>query len=113
MTKAQLAAAAWLTLCDQNKCKESYAALSETSRSGIEEAAWSGYCLRFIQDLGENRSRNHIAASFARPISEKTTNPLTIFAYHSSYASQPSVVELIAMMHEKDGSWSITNYLIP
>lgn len=111
--KAQTAAAQWLTLWDQNKCKESYAALSPASRGEITETQWFGYCLRFVQDFGANRSRKPIAASFARPTSEKTSNPLSIFAYHSAYASQPSVVELVALMHENNGSWSITNYLIP
>jgi hypothetical protein len=110
--KGQTAAAAWLSLWDQNKCKESYAALSPTTRAGVSETQWVGYCLGFVQDLGANRSRKPIAVAFARPVAEKTDRPLSIFAYHSAFASQPSVVELVALMHEKHGIWSITNYIL-
>lgn len=109
--KGYSAAASWLGLWDQNKCKESYAALSSATRENLGETAWFGYCLRILQDLGANRSRKPIAAAFARSVPEKTDRPLAVLAYHSTFANQPSVVELVALMLEKNGAWSVTNYI--
>lgn len=109
--KGHSAAAAWLALWDKNKCKESYAALSTLTRESVDETAWFGYCLRVLQDLGANRSRKPIAAAFARSLPEKTDRPLAILAYHSTFANQPSIVELVALILEKNGAWSVTNYI--
>lgn len=111
-SKGHSAAASWLGLWDQNKCKESYAALSPMTRENLGETAWFGYCLRILQDLGANRSRKPIAAAFARSVPEKTDRPLAVLAYHSTFANQPSIVELVALMLEKDGKWSVTNYIL-
>lgn len=108
--KGQAAAASWLSLWDQNKCKESYAALSALTRGSVGETAWFGYCLRILQDLGANRSRKPIAAAYARALPDKTDRPLAVLAYHSAFAIQPSVVELVALMLEKNDTWSVTNY---
>jgi hypothetical protein len=108
--KGQAAAASWLSIWDR-KCNESYAPLSEMTRANIGETAWLGYCVRIIQDLGENRSRKPIASAYARSLPAKTDRPLAILAYHSSFATRPSVVELVALMLEKNGSWSVTNYI--
>jgi len=107
----QAAAASWLSLWDKNKCKESYAALAPLTRAGVSETAWFGYCLRSIQDLGGNKSRKLIAAAFARPLPAKTDRPLAVLAYHSTFANQPSVVELTGLMLTNEGTWSVTNYL--
>lgn len=109
--KGRSAAASWLGLWGQTKCKESYAALSSVSRENIGETEWFGYCLRIVQDLGANRSRKPIAAAFARSLPEKTDRPLAVLAYHSTFANQPSVVELVALMLETNGTWSVTNYI--
>lgn len=110
-TKGHSSGAAWLSLWDRNKCKESYSALSPLTRESIVETQWLGYCLRILQDLGPNRSRKPIAAAFARALPAKTDRPLAVLAYHSSFANQPSIVELVALMLEKDGTWSVTNYV--
>lgn len=107
--KGRAAASAWLNLWD-NKCKESHAALAPMSRELINQTEWFGYCLRLIQDLGNNRSRKPIAAAFARSLPAKTDRPLAVLAYHSAFANQPSIVELVALVLEKDGIWLVTNY---
>ena len=112
VAKAQIAASGWLSLWDTNKCRESYAALAPISRTGITEMQWLGYCIRMVQDVGANKSRKLIAAAFARALPDKTKRPLAVLAYHSSFEGTPSGVKLVALLLEKDASWSITNYLL-
>jgi hypothetical protein len=111
LVKSGSAAASWLGLWDNHKCKESYAALSPLTRTDVGETAWFGYCLRTMQELGPNKSRKLIAAAYARAVPAKTDRPLAVLAYHSTFENQPTIVELTAMMLEKNGSWSVTNYL--
>jgi hypothetical protein len=113
--KAQGSVNGWLGLWENNKCKESYDALAAMSKSGISEIQWLGYCARVAQDLGGTKasSRNLIAAAFARSLPDKTDRPLAVLAYHSSFENQTSVVELTALMLEKNGTWSMTNYVLP
>jgi hypothetical protein len=113
LDKAQAAADGWLKLWDSNKAKESYAALAGISRSRISELQWLGYKIRHVQDLGNNKSRKPIAAAFARALPDKTERPLGVLAYQSSFENSPSRVELVALLLEKDGTWTITNYLTP
>jgi hypothetical protein len=110
LDKGQTAAANWLGLWDGDKCKESFAALSPTTKQEITEADWAGYCSRAKGELGANRSRKLIAAAFARALPAKTDRPLAVLAYQSSSQNQPSFVELAALMLEKNGSWLVTNY---
>ncbi|MBL8181128.1 MAG: DUF4019 domain-containing protein [Blastocatellia bacterium] len=113
LVKGQSAASAWLSLWDKSKCKESFAALAPLTKENIDEVLWIDYCKRAIQDFGANRTRKPIAAAFARALPAKTDRPLAILAYHSSFENQPSVVEITALMLQKDGSWWVTNYLTP
>ena len=111
IARGRSAASAWLSLWDQRKYKETYAALSSLSREGITETQWSGYGLRIMQDLLANKSRKPIAAAFSRTVPEKTERPLAVLAYHSSFEGNPSIVEIVALMYEKNGTWSVTNYI--
>ena len=111
--KAQSSVSSWLALWEKAKCKESFSALASISKEGITEQGWVDYCNRLNKALGINRSRTPIAAAFTRSLPEKTDRPLGILAYHSTFEKEPSVVELIGLMLEKGGSWSMTNYLLP
>jgi hypothetical protein len=111
--KGQASVNSWLALWANSKCKESFSALSSLSRDGISEQDWSNYCARLNKGLGANKSRNLIAAAFSRSLPDKTDRPLAILAYNSSFENVPSAVELISLMLEKEGNWSITNYLLP
>jgi Protein of unknown function (DUF4019) len=111
--KGRAAVTSWLGLWDKGRCKESYAALASLSRAGITEQDWTEYCNRMNKDLGANRSRKLVAAAYARSLPDKTARPLAILAYRSAFANEPVVAELISLLLEKDGTWMVTNYVLP
>jgi len=110
--KAEAAVVSWLAMWEKRKCKESYAALAGLSRDGIKEPDWVEYCTDLNKQLGANKTRRLIAAAFARSLPDKTARPLAVLAYRSTFANQPVVVELTALMLEQNGSWIMTNYLL-
>lgn len=109
ITNVQKAAGTWLALWD-NGCKGSYEELSSVTRKRVGDLEWFGYCIRYVQDLGKNRSRKPIAVAYPRSTRDLMDRPLAIHAYHSSFVSKPSVVEMVALFPEKDGKWSVTSY---
>lgn len=111
LTKGQTATMEWLRLWNGQKCRESYAGLSAITRSENTETSWVDYCLKVNGFLGANKSRNLVAAAFTRSLPSKTDQPVAVLAYHSDFAGRASMIEIIGLILEKDGSWTVTNYL--
>lgn len=111
MADGEKAAASWLGLWDKMKCLDSYANLSQLTRADLSEKLWIEYCQQNNNVLGQNRSRKLIASAFTKGRPPKTDRPLAILAYHSTFAKSPSGVDLVALLLEMNGSWSVTNYL--
>lgn len=61
--------------------------------------------------LGEKKSRTLIAAAFTRSLPPKTDRPVAVLAYHSNFAKRESVIEIIALLLQDGGGWTVTNYL--
>jgi hypothetical protein len=111
IASGQSAASSWLGLWGSTKCRESYLGLSSITRSDNTEESWTGYCKDVNKTLGANRSRTLIAAAFTSSLPGKTERPVAVLAYHSDFPGRASVVEIIGLILEKDGSWVVTNYL--
>lgn len=104
-------AGTWLAIWGKPKCRESYLGLSSMTRADIGEKLWIDYCEKANGSLGANSSRKLVASAFTKSYPPKVASPVAILAYHSNFANQASVVELLALMLEKDGKWTVTNYL--
>ena len=111
LSKGQAATTAWLSLWNGQKCRESYIKLSPITHSENSETSWIDYCSKVNKFLGANKSRNLVAAAFTKSLPSKTERPVAIVAYHSGFAGRESMIEIIALIQEKDGSWTVTNYL--
>jgi len=102
----------WLASWDALKCRESYLAMSAITRSENTETSWVDYCTRVNDTLGAQRSRDMIAAAFTRSLPPKTDQPVGIMAFQSDFTkTDRSVVEIVGLLLEKNGTWSVTNYL--
>jgi hypothetical protein len=107
----QRTVSSWLMLWDNRKCRESHVALSSITKADNPEAGWIEHCTKANDFLGKNKSRNLVAAAFTRSLPGKTDRPIAILAYHSDFPKRSTVVEIVALILEKDGHWVITNYL--
>ena len=105
------AGGAWLGLWDKMKCRESYVSLSAITKSDNSEKSWVEYCTKTNDYLGANSSRKLVAAAFTKSLPTKTDRPLAVLAYQSNFANRAAVVEIVALMLDKDDKWIVTNYL--
>lgn len=111
LAKGEKSTATWFELWGGMKCRESYNSLSSVSRQNVTEKAWVDWCTTANTSLGKNNSRKLIAAAFTRSLLPKADRPLGILVYQSSFANRTPVVELTGLILERDGAWSMTNYL--
>jgi hypothetical protein len=102
----------WLGLWDKMKCRESYVSLSAITKLDNSEKSWIDYCEKVNNYLGANSSRKLIAAAFTKSLPTKTDRPVAILSYQSNFANRAAVVEIVALLLEKDGKWTVTNYLL-
>ncbi len=110
-SKAEAATTSWLGLWDSKKCRESFRAMSSITRAENDEKGWADYCVMVNGKLGAKSSRNLIASAYTNSLPEKTDRPLAIHAYQTNFANRSSVVEVIGLVLEKDGKWTVSNYL--
>ena len=110
-SKAAAASASWLELWDSKKCGESFLAMSSITRAENTKGSWSDYCVMVNGELGLKRSRTLIASAYTRSLLPKTARPLAIHAYHTNFANRSSVVEIMGLLLEKDGNWTVSNYI--
>ena len=111
VAKAEASVSSWLGLWDAGKCPETYKPLSPITRAELKEKDWVDFCTKAGSFLGTKTSRKRIATAFTRSLPGKTDRPVAIVAYHSNFSNRQSVVELVALLLENNGSWTITNYL--
>lgn len=110
-SRAEASTSSWLGLWDSKKCRESFVAMSSITRAENTEKGWADYCVMVNSKLGPKSSRNLIASAYTRSLPEKTDRPLAILAYQTNFASRSSVVEILGLVLEKDGNWTVSNYI--
>jgi hypothetical protein len=81
------------------------------TKQDTTEKQWVEYCGRFTDFVGKNSSRHLIAIAFTRSLLPKTDRPLAIFGYQGTFEQQPSVIEIVGLLQEKNGNWVVTNYM--
>ena len=109
---ADRAAEKWLGMWDAGKCKESFASLSPLAREKITEKLWVDYCGNAQNALGKLGARKPTAGSLIKSLPAKPEYSGATIRYHSSFANAESVIEIVTLVLEKDGRWTVSNYMI-
>ena len=97
---------------DAGKCKESFTSLSPLARERITEKLWVDYCGNAQKALGKLRARKPTAGTLIKSLPVKPEYSAATIRYHSAFANAESVIELVTLVLEKDGSWTVSNYAI-
>lgn len=105
------AAQDWLGVWGERKCSESYRSLTSISREAVKENQWLEYCAAAHQGMGKLKSRELIAITSTRSLPSKPDRAGAAFRYQSEFENQ-SGVEVISFTQEKDGTWTVSNYLV-
>ena len=108
--KIAAAATGWLKLWDSQKCKETYDGLTSLSKDSISGPQWIPYCQDVHQKLGKLQSRKLIANSTIKSLPPKPEFSGATHGYRSVFQNA-TVVEIVTLTREKDGRWTVSNYL--
>jgi hypothetical protein len=98
-----------LDIWDQQKCGESYRALTSISREAVEEPLWVEFCKSAHRGLGKLRSRELIAITTTKSLPQQPDKSGAVLRFQSIFENGP-VIERMSFTSEKDGTWSVSNY---
>ena len=101
----------WLKVWGEQKCKESYGALTSISREAVKEQLWMEYCKSTHMGVGKLRSRELIAAATTSSLPGKPDRSGASLRFQSEFENGRAI-EFVSLTLEKDGSWTVSNYMI-
>jgi hypothetical protein len=107
----QKAAESWMPLWDIGKYEESYELLAQDTRDKISKRQWFVYWTGVRKPLGALKSRKLKKAEYIKSLPSMPNQEGALLQYESSFEKNESVLEIFAMMREKDGTWRVANYL--
>lgn len=110
---AQNAAESWLPLLDSEKYEESWEALSPKTKERYSKRQWEAGMMGFRQPLGKLKSRTFGRAVYTKSLQGHPEHEGAIVRFDSVYENKESVVELVGVIHDKDGRWRVLLYTIP
>ncbi len=108
---SQAAVEKWLAGWDAGKCKESYLVLSPLSRKQVDEKLWVEYCVGGLKARGRVNDRKPIASSLIKSLPVQPDHSGATVRYQTIFENGPSV-EVVTLVLEKNGIWTVANYLI-
>jgi hypothetical protein len=111
-TEGQIKKAAqnWLSIWSDQKCKESYGALTSISKEAIKEQQWVEYCSAAHTGLGKLKSRELIAVGTVSSLPSKPEHAGASLRFQSTFENGETI-EYISLTLEKAGRWTVSNYL--
>ncbi|MEP6703876.1 MAG: DUF4019 domain-containing protein [Acidobacteriota bacterium] len=108
--KVESVAVGWLTLFDQAKCSETYSALTSISRQAVTAEQWNPYCRSSREFLGKLKSRKLITSSVVKSLQPRADLSGATLQYRSMF-DNTTVTEFVSLTLEKNGMWTVSNYL--
>ena len=99
----------FLSVWDQQKCGETYRALTSISRDAVKEELWLEYCKSAHLGLGKLKSRELIAITTASSLPPRPDRSGAVLRFQSEFENR-ATVEFVSLTSEKDGSWTVSNY---
>lgn len=100
----------WLSKWDQQKCTESCRELTSISRESIKESLWLEYCTSAHLGLGKLISRDLIAITTTGSLPPKPDRSGAVLRFQSRF-EKGETIEFVSLTSEKDGTWTVSNYV--
>ena len=97
---------AWLILWDEGKYEDFYKLLAEDTRQRFTERDWFNYWIDVRYPLGKLKSRKFAARKYIN-------QERLLFVYAGSYENKETIIEMCAVIREKDGNWRVWSYYTP
>ena len=114
--KAEEAARAWLVLVDAGKNVESYYATTTWFRYTVAREKWDARLVNGRRPLGNVKSRTLAMKQYTTDVPDSPKGEYVVIKFKTVFENMPKgkkeMIETIAPMLQKDGSWRVAGYSI-
>lgn len=109
---AVAAANAWLSLVDEGKYTDSWAAAAELFQNAIPKGRWGQQVEGARGPLGRVVKRKVLSKAYRTSLPGAPDGEYVVVRYATSFANKASAVETVTPMLERDGKWRVSGYYI-
>jgi hypothetical protein len=112
VAKAQVAAKSWLALTDSAKYGQSWDDAASFFKGAITKADWEKTVKGVRSPLGAVKARKVKSATFTRTLPGAPDGEYVVIQFESQFENKASAIETVTPMHDKDGAWRVSGYVI-
>ena len=110
-TSAQIAVQAWLALIDTQSYAASWETAASSFRRVVPQATWSATVEEVRVQLGPLKARVLKSATPEKPPGS-LQGEYIVFRFDTTFERGPALIEVVAALKEKDGTWRVAGYLV-
>ena len=110
-TPAQISVQAWLALIDTRSYDASWETAASSFKRVVPRETWSATVDEVRVQLGQLKTRVLKGATPEKPPGSLQGEYL-VFRFDTTFERGPAVIEVVAALKEKDGTWRVAGYLV-
>jgi hypothetical protein len=109
---AQAAAEPWLKKIDAAQYLETYQGLCSSTRGTLDAPRWELAIAQVRVPVGALVKRKLISAKYMTRLPDGPTGQYVMLQYQVSFAKNPSAVETVTMVLDRDNQWRAGGYYL-
>ncbi len=109
---AQAAAEPWLKQIDAAQYLETYKGLASSTRGNLDAPRWELAIAQVRVPVGALVSRKLLSAKYMTRLPDGPTGQYVMLQYQVSFAKNPSAVETVTMVLDRDNQWRAGGYYL-
>ena len=111
-TEAQASAESWLALVDAGNYAQSWEEAASFFKEKVSKADWEKMLGSVRSQVGKSEKRVLASAQYATTLPGAPDGQYVVIQYKSAFTNQPTTIETIVPMLDKDGKWRTSGYFI-
>jgi hypothetical protein len=110
-TPAQISVQTWLALIDTRSYAESWETAASSFKKIVPRDTWSATVEEVRVQLGPLKTRVLKSATPEKP-PKSLQGEYIVFRFDTTFDRGPALIEVVAALKEKDGTWRVAGYLV-
>ena len=110
-TPAQISVQTWLALIDARRYDASWETAASSFRKIVPRETWSATVEDVRVQLGPLKTRVLKSATPEKPPGSPQ-GEYSVFRFDTTFERGPALIEVVAALKEKDGTWRVAGYLV-
>ena len=109
---AQASAESWMALVDAGDYAQSWDQAASFFKGKVSKADWEKMVGSVRNQVGKSENRTLASAQYTTKLPGAPDGEYVVIQYKSAFANQPTAIETIVPMLDKDGKWHVSGYFI-